>query len=156
MKHLKIGKSLISAKGILAQENIKKGEIIAYVRGPKKHLWVHTKQDANLGPNWIGMSARVWVDPSWPFNYINHSCNPNGGIQGKTRFRAMRDIRKGEEITMDYSTTECSPLWEMKCLCGEKNCRKTIRSIQFLTRARFNSYLPFVPTYFKKVFYATH
>ncbi len=156
MKRLKIGKSSISGKGILAREDIKRGEVIAYVHGPKKYLWIRTKKDANTGANWIGLSARIWIDPRWPFNYINHSCNPSGGIQGKTTFRAMRDIRKGEEITMDYATTECSPLWEMKCLCGEKNCRKTIRSIQSLSKSRFSQYLPMIPTYFQKVFYATH
>jgi SET domain-containing protein len=51
--------------------------------------------------------------------YINHSCNPNCYTQivGDTIWiRAARNIRKGEELTYDYSTDgvgsipcRCSP-----------------------------------------------
>jgi len=148
--------SKIHKSGIFALRDIKQGELIDYVRGPLRHLHIKSKEEADIGPNWIGVSARSWIDPKWPFNYINHSCNPSTGIEGRVRCRAMRDIRKGEEVTMDYATTEASPFWKMRCLCKQPNCRKTIRAIQFLPYSRFKKYLPLVPTYFQKVYYAYH
>jgi uncharacterized protein len=39
---------------------------------------------------------------------------------------AIRDIKKGEEITYDYATSETLNNWKMECKCGSKNCRKII------------------------------
>lgn len=156
MKKTVVRESGIHKKGIFATKDIKQGELIDYVRGPLRYLHVKSKEHADIGPDWIGISARRWIDPKWPFNYINHSCNPNAGIEGKVRCRAMRDIRKGEEITMDYATTEATPHWEMKCHCKQPNCRKIIRPVQFLPYRRFKAYLPFVPTYFQRIYYALH
>ena len=156
MKKIITRTSPIHDKGIFATRDICRGELIDYVRGSPRHLYIRSKKDADIGPDWIGVSARVWINPRWPFNYINHSCNPSAGIEGKIRCRAMRDIRKGEEITMDYATTEASPFWEMQCRCKQPNCRKVIRAIQFLPSGSFKKYLPFVPTYFQKVYYAHH
>ena len=155
MKKFVIRSSGIHNRGMLATKDIRRGELIDYVRGQRRHLYIRSKHDADIGPDWIGVSARTWINPKWPFNYINHSCSPSAGIEGRIRCRALRDIRKGEEITMDYATTEASPFWEMRCLCKQPNCRKVIRAIQFLPRSRFNAYLPFVPTYFQKVYYAS-
>jgi len=66
--------------------------------------------------------------------YLNHSCNPNSGIRDKVIIVAMRDIERGEEITLDYSITEADRTGKLKCKCGDQNCRKIIRSIQFLPK----------------------
>ncbi len=62
--------------------------------------------------------------------YFNHSCNPNAGYKGQIFLVAMRDIKKNEEITFDYAMvlhkSKKRKLYEMKCLCGSKNCRKLI------------------------------
>ena len=152
MKKIYIGKSKIAGRGMCAGEDIKRGELIALLRGPVRHLHIKTKRDARIGPTWIGISARRWIDPMWPFNRINHSCDANSGFQGSVRCRALRTIRKGEEITLDYSTTESSPLWTIRCSCKAKRCRKVIRSIQFLSYDVFKSYLPYIPTYFQKIY----
>ena len=62
--------------------------------------------------------------------FFNHSCDPNAGINGQIFLVAMRDIEKGEQITFDYAMTlhhtEGVGRYELKCLCGSKNCRGTI------------------------------
>jgi hypothetical protein len=65
-------------------------------------------------------------------------------------------MKEGEEITIDYSTIEGDPLWEMKCACGEKNCRKIIRSIHSMPKKQFERYLPYVSTYFKRLYLKEH
>ncbi len=57
--------------------------------------------------------------------HLNHSCEPNSGLQGPIVFIAMRDIATGEELTFDYAMTDDEP-YEMECCCGSKNCRGTI------------------------------
>lgn len=63
--------------------------------------------------------------------FINHSCDPNAGYwadeQGKTHTIALRDIKKGEEITKDYGTleTEASLTYGLKCTCGAATCSGT-------------------------------
>lgn len=52
----------------------------------------------------------------------NHSCNPNIGMQGSTVYAAIRNIRKGEELFLDYAFME-SFFKPFKCKCGSKDCR---------------------------------
>ena len=57
--------------------------------------------------------------------YLNHSCDPNTGIQGQILFAAMRDIRPDEELTHDWATTDDDD-YRMRCHCGARNCRGLI------------------------------
>ena len=60
-------------------------------------------------------------------HYINHSCAPNAFIKtlyGKVLFFALRDIRPGEEITIDYEYTLHPD--SKRCKCGSSTCRGTI------------------------------
>lgn len=54
---------------------------------------------------------------------INHSCEPNAGLRKRSTLFAMRDIKVGEELTYDYSTTIDEAFW---CKCGSKKCRGII------------------------------
>ncbi len=59
--------------------------------------------------------------------YINHSCEPNVWTlvtKGHILYMAMRDIKAGEELFVDYhfgADVEIVP-----CKCGAKKCRGTI------------------------------
>jgi hypothetical protein len=152
-KKIKVCESKIHGKGIFASKNIKKGETVFIIKGKKVH-WVVTNQKESLfGPDWIGVDETHWMDPKESTaKYLNHSCDPNCGIKGKVNVVALRNIKKDEEITMDYSITEIDKLWYMNCRCGSKNCRKKIRSIQFLPEKFYNRYTPYIPTYFTKVY----
>jgi SET domain-containing protein len=58
--------------------------------------------------------------------YFNHSCNGNVGFNKNGDFIAIRNIRKGEELTYDYGLAESNPKFKMKCNCSNSNCRKII------------------------------
>ncbi len=66
---------------------------------------------------------------------------------------ALRKISVDEEVSIDYAITEEDPYWRMNCRCGNRGCRKTIRSIRFLPEGAFRRYLPFIPR-FLRVSYA--
>jgi hypothetical protein len=57
--------------------------------------------------------------------FLNHSCEPNVGVQGQIVFVALRDVAAGEELTIDYGTIghAAEP---MACRCGAAACRRTI------------------------------
>lgn len=162
MKKVKISKSAISGDGIFAHENIKTGEFIDYIKGPIKHVNTISEGVSLDNPDWVGFKKNYWIDPLPPFKYINHSCDPNCGIRGTKTVVAMKNIKEGEELTMDYAITECDTLWNFKiqtgsfCKCGSKKCRKVIRSIQFLPKNIFEKYLPYIPSSFQKLYRATH
>jgi SET domain-containing protein len=58
---------------------------------------------------------------------LNHSCRSNAFLRifrDRVEVYAQRDIRKGEEITVDY--VESPHSGGMKCRCGHKECRNSI------------------------------
>lgn len=59
---------------------------------------------------------------------INHSCDPNVGFSGAIHLIALRDIRQGEQLFLDYATCVASDgdAFVMKCACGSSCCRGII------------------------------
>jgi SET domain len=103
--------------------------------GQNEELWVLrgrpvTSSASTANPNAVGFAPNVWIDPEPPFEFVNHSCAPNAAFGRSGEFYALRPIAEGEEITMDYSTTEVDPDWVMTCGCGAPSCRKELRAIQ--------------------------
>ena len=56
-------------------------------------------------------------------------------------FVALREIRAGDQLTIDYSTMTTSDdgeeegtPWMMQCLCGEANCRGQLTAFARLSR----------------------
>ena len=62
-----------------------------------------------------------------PFQFVNHSCDPNVFIRvayRRVEFYAMRNIQPGEELTCDYGDSHHEG--QLPCRCGASNCRKFI------------------------------
>ena len=152
MKHIYVCASSIHGFGVNVGEHAKKGEVISRIKGEMKFKVNKDKQDALDNPDWVGVAKDQWIDPAKPYKFLNHSCNPSVGIKGRLSLTALRDMEEGEEITIDYSTIEGDPRWEMSCACGAENCRKVIRSVHYLPKGQFDKYLPYVSTYFKKLY----
>lgn len=76
------------------------------------------------------------LDPYWTIDgsvngsgaeYINHSCDPNlvaRIIKGHILYMSLRDIKKGEELTVDYHFDK--KVEKVACICGTPKCRGTI------------------------------
>jgi uncharacterized protein len=56
-------------------------------------------------------------------DFINHSCEPNLGLDGPISLRVMREILPGDELSFDYAMTDSTPLLELDCTCGAALCR---------------------------------
>jgi SET domain-containing protein len=156
MKHIYVVASKIEGFGMNIGEPAKKGEVISEITGKMQFKINKNKRDALAHPNWVGVAENQWIDPAKPYKFLNHSCNPSAGIKGSLSLVALRDMKEGEEITIDYSTIEGDPRWEMNCACGEENCRQVIRSIHSMPKEQFNKYLPYISTYFKNLYLKEH
>jgi SET domain-containing protein len=108
--------------GIFAQRDFKKGALLFCVCGNRL-----TDRDKRLSHRAIQVGTNRFVEP-YRFSivwYLNHSCEPNAHADME-RFIARKDIRKGDEITADYSLFTDYPSWDMDCLCNMNSCRKVI------------------------------
>jgi len=131
---LDVRKSPIDGKGCFATRFFPKGKKIAEytgeligerevarrVRTRRKHRICALDEDRHLDGARGGNGT----------HYINHSCRPNSYMRitrGHILFMALRDIRPGEEITIDYETTLHSD--KKKCRCHAPGCRGTINKI---------------------------
>ncbi len=59
--------------------------------------------------------------------YVNHSCAPNiraWVCKGHILYMSLREIRKGEELTLDYNFGKDAD--KVLCRCGTASCRGTI------------------------------
>jgi SET domain-containing protein len=127
---LTIKKSPINGKGCFATLPFKRGKKIADYTGE-----LITNAEANRRAN-RRLLRICAINSSWSLDgslggngthYINHSCEPNSFMKilyGHIQFYALRDIRPGEEITIDYESTLHSDT--KRCYCGAKTCRGTI------------------------------
>jgi SET domain-containing protein len=58
-----------------------------------------------------------------PMRYTNHSCQPNARLcirQGRVEFYAVKPIKPGEEITVNYGETHHEG--KLACRCGAPGC----------------------------------
>lgn len=147
-KKVFVGKSNIHGLGVIAKKNIKKGEVVFIIKGKKRYWRVRNEKEALYGDCWIGIGKNLWIDPVGFGHFINHSSNPNCGVKGKLIICALHNIKKGEEATINYSTTEENLLWWMK----DSSSGKIIKSIQSLSIKKFKEYLPYIPKYFQRAY----
>jgi hypothetical protein len=104
-------------KCVFASEPIAAGDVIGYCDGPE--LDRDTVHSIHLGGKRI--------DPSEPFRYLSHSCDPNAEFRDKGHWlHALKDITPGAEITIDYLHTEPRISAPFRCRCGAARCRGMI------------------------------
>jgi hypothetical protein len=146
-------------KGVFANKNFKKNEKILEFKG----RLIKREEIPNLqkpdDDRYVQIEKKGYLGPSNDLDdFINHSCNPNTGLKiknGKAILVSIRKIKKGEEITYDYSTTMDEDNWEIDCLCEAKNCRKRIRDFKYLPKSIQKKYirLGIVPEYILKDYF---
>tara|TARA_B100001173_G_C15913989_1_gene515395 strand:- start:484 stop:972 length:489 start_codon:yes stop_codon:yes gene_type:complete len=133
MKLYRIKKTNIdrNGHGLCATQDIKKGTIIIEYKGKiitKKETERNPKFD-NAKPIYLfNLNSRYDMDGDVPGNtarLINHSCANNCDYDGKGLkiwVEAIKDIKKGEELTCDYGFGYDSDFKQFPCKCGSKNC----------------------------------
>lgn len=67
-----------------------------------------------------------------PWRFLNHSCDPNARIQGRSLL-ARRTIAAGEQIRFDYTTTEAHMAEPFRCRCASDRCVGEVRGFAHLS-----------------------
>lgn len=130
-ENLRLGEAGAKGKGVFAARRIDLGETVWDYAGEEKWIkeipkkaWRYCFQvdyDRYVLPK---KGSAGW--------FMNHSCEPNCVIMGRTKIVALRRIEPGEEVTFDYSTNVGWDGFSMTCRCGTKGCRKVVRSYAHL------------------------
>jgi len=127
----KIKKSKIDKNGLYANCDIKKGTKIIEYKGKiisTKKSAEDPKFDNGKAIYLFNINKRLDLDGDFKFNtarLINHSCNPNCEVFGtglKIWVYAMKNIKKGDELSYDYGFSFDEDYKQFPCRCGSNNC----------------------------------
>lgn len=148
----KIMRSAIEGYGLFAIRPIKRDEIVG-IKGGHIINWEKLKKVKHLiDDSYFQIDDNFVIGPlkkkevSKIMMFLNHSCNPNVGVRGEITFVAMRDIKTGEELTIDYAMTD-NDNYKTKCNCGQKNCRKVITGKDWQNNMLRNKYRGYFSRY---------
>lgn len=128
-----------------AVRSIKKGAIIDNIDAPEEVIFLHERDFKKLDPITRKKIKRFCVrdedkeycvpadlnnmGTSW---YFNHSCDSNVAYDKQGNFIAARNIKKDEELFLDYGRMFTDPKFKMSCACGASNCRGEISGRDWL------------------------
>ena len=119
-------RDVTGGKAVCARDALEPGELIAVWSG----RIVGAEQLDELPPEIRRHTVQVEeglylasLSPDEPPDFINHSCEPNAGLDGQVAIVALHRIQPGEEVTIDYAMCDGSPYDEFECGCGSPSCR---------------------------------
>ena len=96
----------------------RKGEVIHHFTGVlTPELLQHSLQ----------VSPGVHISETQIIGFLSHSCEPDCRLDmGRSELVALRDIRQGDLLTIDYAETEDVLYRQFACHCGAATCRHWI------------------------------
>lgn len=128
---LRLGKSKIHRWGIYANQPIPKNRKVIEYTGERISRRETKRRCDTREFNYLFTLDNYWtLDGSVGGSgaeYINHSCDPNCEariIGGHILYFSLRDIKKGEELTVDYHFD--AKVEKVPCGCRSARCRGTI------------------------------
>ncbi len=125
-KDIIVKKSKIQGKGVFANRNFKKGEIVIKWNTSKK---INKSEFAKLPKHkkkYIALINGEYIVNQSPAKFVNHSCNSNTKVKNFCDV-AIRNIKNGEEITGNYiKDTPEKEKWA--CKCGSKDCVEVVKN----------------------------
>lgn len=138
--------------GVYAKTAMEKGEIILIWGGQVTTRDEFMQLPEELRRLTIQIEEDFYLagDSIEPADFVNHSCNPNAGLNGQIVLVAMRDIAAGEEICFDYAMTDGSDYDEFECLCGAPNCRQRVTGNDWRIPELWEKYRGYFMPYLQK------
>tara|TARA_B100001939_G_C16940139_1_gene617971 strand:- start:1267 stop:1725 length:459 start_codon:yes stop_codon:yes gene_type:complete len=131
VKLYRIKKSKIDKNGLYANRDIKQGTRIIEYKGKiisNRQSEEDSKFDNDKAIYLFNINKKYDLDGDFKFNtarLINHSCDPNCEVFGsglKVWVYAMKNIKKGEELSYDYGFNYDKDYKNFPCKCGSKKC----------------------------------
>ena len=140
--------------GLFADKNFKKEDVVLRFKADivdAKHA----------SPEAVRIDTNKFLDTKWlvPESFINHSCSPSTTIDVKKyQYIAIKNIRKNEEITFNYLTTDYDMKKSeesFKCECGSRACHGQLKGFKYLTHTQKLKLKPYLTPYILKKFNAS-
>lgn len=140
--------------GIRAMTDIKKGEDVLVYGGIIIHKSKINDYWKTMGHVGTQIDDNFFIVPTSREELknqgvINHSCEPNVGFKNQIQLYAIRGIKAGEEIFVDYSFCESLYSNSFKCNCETKHCRKIITKNDWKIKRIQNKYFKYFSPYLK-------
>jgi SET domain-containing protein len=141
-------RSGIEGRGLFATHDIEAGEVVVVKGGYVLTKAQRDRIGKELGPSEIQITEELFIGPTTSrqreggMMHLNHSCEPNLGLQGQIVYVALRDIAADEELTFDYAMTDDEPV-DMICRCGTPSCRGRITGLDWKNpeiQAKYDGY----------------
>lgn len=140
------------SNGVLTKVNLDKGIVIFEIKGD---IIQRPQMTSEKYSDYLQIGKDSFLSKSGDLDdYIRHSCNPNCYLRvvgNRAQLYSLYEIKAGNEVTYDFSTTSTATYdeWKMNCYCDFINCRTIISGFQYLdikTKELYHS-LGIVPSY---------
>lgn len=119
-------RDVTGGKAVYARDVIEPGELIAVWSGRIVEADELDELSEEIRRHTVQVEERLYLASYGPDegpDFINHSCEPNAGLDGQIAIVALARIQPGEEVTIDYAMCDGSPYDEFDCACGSPICR---------------------------------
>jgi SET domain-containing protein len=140
---VRVGQSRIEGRGLFAKLRIPRGTRVIEYTGARVPITACLMAPVAVAPERVyrfRLSASTSIDATRggsDARFVNHSCDPNCEayvFDERVYFYAMRDITRGQELTLDYQLTPILQLPRSSararaayaCRCGATACRGTM------------------------------
>lgn len=151
--NIRIVETRYKGNSIIADENIKRGDSIFSLIGVALPVAEATDKSLQITDD-LCLESTEGFD-----NNLNHSCDPNCYFDFKDTKRpvlvALRDIKKGEELSFDYNTTDYdlpSNTGSFDCHCHAPKCLGEIKGYKYLTPEQKRGISPFLAPFLRKIY----
>ena len=143
--------SEIEGRGLVANRSIPAGEVIFLFDDikPPAHLYDIVNWPLQKRIRFLAFPCQIGEDDfsfqQGDIKYINHSCEPTAWWENYGTLTARRDIKEGEEVVYDYSTSDITLTYKMECLCGNETCRGIVTNKDYLNpdfQKKYANHLP--------------
>lgn len=119
-------RDVTGGKAVYARDALEAGELIAVWSGRIVGADELDELPPEIRRHTVQVEERLYLaslSPDEPPDFINHSCEPNAGLDGQVAIVALHRIQSGEEVTIDYAMCDGSSYDEFECECGSTLCR---------------------------------
>jgi hypothetical protein len=119
-------RDVTGGKAVYARDIIEPGELIAVWSGRIVTAEELDELSEGIRRHTVQVEEGLYLASHGPDegpDFINHSCDPNAGLEGQITIVALHRILPGEEVTIDYAMCDGSPYDEFECACGSPICR---------------------------------
>lgn len=137
-------------KGVFANDDVKKGEMLAIFGGyvltldeEEKLPQEYRDGGVQIHDDYV-LSSKDHIELT---DYFNHRCEPNAGFNGQIFLVSMKEINKNDEISFDYAMCLFSKsdedYYSFPCECGGDKCRGNVTSDDWKNeelQARYKGY----------------